>query len=151
MNDILHRDMKILVAMITSEIQSREDKKAKWAQFKKDHREQLRLILGLPDREDVNPGTLMGFDIDKENQHILLNYSSEAHNVLHDIPGGWSPQLRQMRGLVYSYDTPGDASSVKLVSRGFEKFFNANELPENTYDALRNKQRISRPNISRTP
>ena len=139
MNDILQRDMKILVAMITSEIQSREDKKVKWAQFKKDHREELRLVLGLPDRDDVNPGTLMGFDIDSENQHILLNYSSEAHNVLHDIPGGWSPQLRQMRGLVYSYDEPGNASSVKLISRGFEKFFNANELPENTYDALRQK------------
>ena len=47
--------------------------------------------------------------------------------------------IRQMRGLVYSYDKPGDASGVKLISRGFEKFFNANELPENTYDALREK------------
>jgi tRNA splicing ligase len=47
--------------------------------------------------------------------------------------------LRHMRGLIYSYDKPGDASGVKLISRGFEKFFNANELPENTYDALRSK------------
>ena len=131
--------MKILVAMITNEIRSREDKKEKWAQFKKDHREELRILLDLPDREDVNPGTLMGFDIDEENQHILLNYSSEAHNILHDIPGGWSPMLRQMRGLIYSYGEPGDGASIKLISRGFEKFFNANELPENTYDALREK------------
>ncbi len=139
MSDILNRDMKILVAMITSEIRSREEKKQKWAQFKKDHREDLRILLDLPDREDVNPGTLMGFDIDEENQHILLNYSSEAHNVLHDIPGGWSPMLRQMRGLIYSFGEPGDGSAIKLISRGFEKFFNANELPENTYDALREK------------
>ena len=139
MNNILNRDMKILVAMITSEIRSREDKKQKWAQFKKDHREDLRVLFELPDREDINPGTLMGFDIDEENQHILLNYSSEAHNILHDIEGGWSPILRQMRGLIYSYGAPGDGSAIKLVSRGFEKFFNANELPENTYDALREK------------
>ena len=139
MNNILNRDMKILVAMITSEIRSREDKKQKWAQFKKDHREDLRVLFELPDREDINPGTLMGFDIDEENQHILLNYSSEAHNILHDIEGGWSPILRQMRGLIYSYGAPGDGSAIKLVSRGFEKFFNANELPENTYDALRER------------
>ena len=69
MNDILQTDMKILVALITSEIRSREDKKAKWSQFKKDNREKLRVILGLPEREDVNPGTLMGFDIDDENNH----------------------------------------------------------------------------------
>ena len=132
MNNILKNDMKILVALITSEIRSREDKKAKWSQFKKDHREDLRVILGLPDREDVNPGTLMGFDIDDENNHILLNYSAEAHNILHDIPGGWSPALRQMRGLIYSFGEPGDGSAIKLVSRGFEKFFNANEHHENT-------------------
>ena len=137
MSEILNRDMKILVAMITSEIRSREDKKEKWAQFKKDHREDLRVLLGLPDRSDINPGTLMGFDIDAENQHILLNYSSEAHNILHEVDGGWTPMLRQMRGLIYSYGEPGDGASIKLISRGFEKFFNANELPENTYDALR--------------
>jgi len=137
MNNILQNDMKILVAMITSEIRSREDKKQKWAQFKRDHREELRVLFELPERDDINPGTLMGFDIDEENQHILLNYSSEAHNILHDIDGGWSPMLRQMRGLIYSYGQPGDGSAIKLISRGFEKFFNANELPENTYDALR--------------
>lgn len=139
MSKILNHDMKILVALITSEIRSREDKKAKWAQFKKDHKEDLRILLGLPDRDDVNPGTLMGFDIDAENQHILLNYSSEAHNVLHDVPGGWSPMLRQMRGLVYSFGAPGDGKAIKLISRGFEKFFNANELPENTYESLKDR------------
>ena len=40
-----------------------------------------------------------------------------------------------MRGLIYSFG----GQSPRLVSRGFEKFFNHNELPENTHDALRAK------------
>lgn len=44
--------------------------------------------------------------------------------------------LRQMRGLVYAWETPGSTSGVKLVSRGFEKFFNQSEIPETSMDSL---------------
>ena len=44
--------------------------------------------------------------------------------------------LRQMRGLVYAWETAGSAEGVKLVSRGFEKFFYQSEIPETSLEAL---------------
>ena len=44
--------------------------------------------------------------------------------------------LRQMRGLVYAWETPGSAEGVRLVSRGFEKFFNQSEIPETSLESL---------------
>lgn len=139
MNNILNRDLKILVALITESIKSREDKKQKWAKLKKERFEDLRVILDLPVGTSTNPGDLIGFDINEEENLILLNYTSQAHNVLHEIPGGWTDQLRAMRGLVYSFGSGGDIDQVSLVSRGFEKFFNQSELPETTIPALKEK------------
>mgnify|MGYP006218777221 FL=1 len=95
----------------------------------------MKSLLELDHTDFENPGTLLGFDIDDERGLILLNYTGQAHNELHDVEGGWSQPLRQMRGLIYDFT----AEFPVLVSRGFEKFFNANELPENTYEALREK------------
>ena len=134
--DLLSNDIPQLVAFITNDIRTREDKKLKWAKFKNENMDTLRAMLDLPDRADCKPGDVMGFDIDDDRNLILLNYTGQAHNVLHDVEGGWTPMLRQMRGLVYEFGKPGDPRDVKLVSRGFEKFFNFNELPETTLWSL---------------
>jgi len=124
-----------IVNLITSEIRSNYDKKEKWASFKREHAAELKSLLELDHTDIKNPGTLLGFDIDEERGLILLNYTGQAHNELHGIEGGWSQPLREMRGLIYDFTS----EVPQLVSRGFEKFFNANELPENTYEALQKK------------
>ena len=135
MEETMHKNIARIVQLITSEIRTQEDKKEKWASFKKQHASELKSLLELEHTDFENPGTLLGFDIDEERGLILLNYTGQAHNELHDVEGGWSQPLRQMRGLIYDFTT----EVPTLVSRGFEKFFNANELPENTYEALREK------------
>ena len=130
MNDFLNDQIPQLIAIITKEIRSREDKKSKWAKFKKDNNQVLRALLDLPDHADVRAGDLLGFDIDADKNLILLNYTAQAHAVLHDVENGWTPALRLMRGLVYEFGEPGDLSQIKLASRGFEKFFNYEEMPE---------------------
>ncbi len=129
-DDILSRQIPLIVAKITETIRSRDDKKSLWASFKRENNDYLNRSIDLPRGAAVKAGELMGFDIDDDNNLILLNYTGQAHNVLHDIDGGWTPVLRMMRGLVYRFGSPGDISEVELVSRGFEKFFNFNEMPE---------------------
>jgi len=131
----MHKNIPQIVQLITSEIRTPEEKKAKWASFKRQHADRLRELLELQHTDFENPGTLLGFDIDPVRELILLNYTGQAHNELHDVEGGWSEPLRQMRGLIYSFG----GRVPRLVSRGFEKFFNHGELPENTHDALRAK------------
>ena len=128
--NLLQEEIPQLVAFITSEIRTRADKKQKWAKFKNENMDALREMLDLPNRPDCKPGDVMGFDIDDDRNLILLNYTGQAHNVLHDVEGGWTPMLRMMRGLIYEFGDPGDSSQVRLISRGFEKFFNFNEMPE---------------------
>ena len=128
--EILNNRIPEIVAKITSVIRSREDKKAMWASFKRENNDYLNRAIRLPQGADVKAGELMGFDIDSENNLILLNYTGQAHNVLHDVEDGWTPVLRMMRGLVYRFGEPGNVGQVQLVSRGFEKFFNFNEMPE---------------------
>lgn len=128
--EILNNTIPSIVANITSVMRSREDKKQLWASYKKENRDYLNSAINLPKDSGVNAGELIGFDIDSENNLILLNYTGQAHNVLHSVEDGWTPALRLMRGLVYSFGEPGDVSQVRLVSRGFEKFFNFNEMPE---------------------
>lgn len=132
MNQLLENEIPQLVALITSEIRTRSDKQTKWAKFKNENMDTLREMIGLPDNAACKPGDVMGFDIHDDRKLILLNYTGQAHNVLHDIEDGWTPMLKQMRGLVYEFGAPGDPREVKLVSRGFEKFFNFNEMPETT-------------------
>ena len=131
----MHPNIPKIVNLITREIRTQQDKKEKWASFKHKHASELKSLLELDHTDMKNPGTLLGFDIDEARGLILLNYTGQAHNELHDIEGGWSQPLREMRGLIYDFT----AEVPTLVSRGFQKFFNANELPENTYDALREK------------
>ena len=131
----MNKNIARIVQLITSEIRTQQDKKEKWASFKREHASELKNLLELDHTDFENPGTLLGFDIDDERGLILLNYTGQAHNELHDVEGGWSQPLRQMRGLIYDFTT----EVPTLVSRGFEKFFNANELPENTYESLREK------------
>jgi len=123
-----------LVKLITSNIKSREEKKEKWASFRKENHDLIESLIGVSGLNIPNSTSLFGFDIDEERKLILLNYSGQAHNVLHDYLGGWSRELRSMRGLIYSYE-----KEIKLVSRSFEKFFNSNELPENMIDNLFDK------------
>lgn len=129
-NEMLRSQIPSIVAKITEVIRTRADKKEMWASFKREHNEYLNNAIGLPHGASVKAGELMGFDIDDDNQLILLNYTGQAHNVLHDVDGGWTPTLRFMRGLVYQFGEPGNVDQVKLVSRGFKKFFNFNEMPE---------------------
>ena len=135
-DNLLKTDIPQLVAFITGEIRTRAEKKENWAKFKNENKAHLKNLLGIAPDADLHPGELLGFDIDDERQLILLNYTGQAHNVLHSVEGGWTPALRLMRGLVYEFGAPGDPREVKLVSRGFEKFFNFNELPETTLWSL---------------
>ena len=125
-----------LVEFITGHIRKPEDKKLLWASLKKEHNDYLCEILGVDPEWGIQAGNLIGFDIDFERKLMLLNYSPTAHNLLHEIPGGWTPVLRQLRGLVVSYDEPGQLEGIKLASRGFEKFFNYWELPETSQEEL---------------
>ena len=128
----LHPNVQKIAKFITSEIRTIEDKKTKWASFKRENAQRFKELLHLEHTDMKNPGELLGFDIDEERQLILLNYTGQAHNVLHEVDRGWSQPLRDMRGMIYDFSV----EEPVLVSRGFEKFFNFSELPENTYDSL---------------
>ena len=99
----MHKNIARIVQLITSEIRTQQDKKEKWAEFKKQHALELKSLLELDHTDFENPGTLLGFDIDDDRGLILLNYTGQAHNELHDVEGGWSQPLRQMRGLIYDF------------------------------------------------
>ena len=131
----LHPNVKLIAKLITSEIRTIEDKKTKWASFKRENAETFRSLFQLEHTDMKNPGELLGFDIDEDRSLILLNYTGQAHNVLHEIENGWSQPLRDMRGMIYDFS----GEEPQLVSRGFEKFFNFNELPENSYQELKRK------------
>ena len=62
----------------------------------------------------------------------LLHWMSRDHNILHDIDSGegWTPVMRQLRGLLFTYGRPGKLDDIRLVSCGFEKFFNRGEVPD---------------------
>ena len=131
----VHSNVPKIAKLITSEIRTIEDKKTKWASFKRENAQKFKELLHLEHTDMKNPGELLGFDIDEERQLILLNYTGQAHNVLHEVDQGWSQPLRDMRGMIYDFSV----EEPVLVSRGFEKFFNYSELPENTYEALTQK------------
>jgi len=131
----VHSNVPKIAKLITSEIKTIEDKKTKWASFKRKNAQKFKELLHLEHTDMENPGELLGFDIDEERQLILLNYTGQAHNVLHEVDRGWSQPLRDMRGMIYDFSV----EEPVLVSRGFEKFFNFSELPENTYEALTDK------------
>tara|TARA_R110000751_G_scaffold80161_3_gene161624 strand:- start:17 stop:1240 length:1224 start_codon:yes stop_codon:yes gene_type:complete len=130
----LHPNIKALVELITSEIRSNTDKKEKWASFKREHVDDLTRLLQLEGKGMDNPGALVGIDFDEDRKLMLLNYTGQAHNFLHEIKGGWTHVLRQMRGMIVSYD-----GEPAMVSRGFEKFFNYNELYECSVEGLGEK------------
>ena len=131
----LHPNVQKIAKLITSEIRTIEDKKTRWASFKRENAQAFKELLHLEHTDMKNPGELLGFDIDEERQLILLNYTGQAHNVLHEVDRGWSQPLRDMRGMIYDFSV----EEPVLVSRGFEKFFNYSELPENTYEELTRK------------
>lgn len=130
----MHPNIRELVRLITTDIRSNADKKEKWAQFKRDNVYKLTALLQLQGKGMDNPGALIGIDFDEERKLMLLNYTGQAHNFLHEIEGGWTHILRQLRGLIVSYD-----GEPKMVSRGFEKFFNYNELYECSVERLGEK------------
>ena len=131
----VHSNVPKVAKLITSEIRTVEDKVTKWASFKRENAQKFKELLHLEHTEMENPGELVGFSIDEGRQLILLNYSKQAHNVLHEVDRGWSQPLRDMRGMIYDFSV----EEPVLVSRGFEKFFNYSELPENTYEELTRK------------
>lgn len=118
----------------TGGIRSNEDKKNKWAVFKKENEDLIKSLFNITKELTLNPCNVISFDIDEEKNLLLLNYTSQAHNVLHVYENGWSNELKLCRGLVFSFER-----EVKLVSRGFEKFFNANEQKENQSNSLSNR------------
>lgn len=131
----VHPNVPLIAKLITSEIKTIEDKKTKWAAFKRENAQTFKELLNLEHTDMSNPGELLGFDIDEKRKLILLNYTGQAHNVLHEVDRGWSQPLRDMRGMIYDFSV----EEPVLVSRGFEKFFNYNELPENSYAELDRK------------
>ena len=130
----MHPNIRELVTLITSDIRSNADKKEKWADFKRNNVEELTRLLQLEGKGMDNPGALIGIDFDEDRKLMLLNYTGQAHNFLHEIEGGWTPVLRQLRGLIVAYD-----GVPRMVSRGFEKFFNYNELHECSVEGLSEK------------
>lgn len=118
----------------TGGIRNNEDKKNKWAAFKKENVQLIKRLFNITEELTLNPCNVISFDIDEEKSLLLLNYTSQAHNVLHVYENGWSNELKLCRGLVFSF-----GKEVKLVSRGFEKFFNANEQKENQANSLTNR------------
>ncbi len=66
---------------------------------------------------------LISLDFHPELPLILLNYSTVAHNTLHEYPEGWTPVLRACRGLVIDFDG-------YVVGLPFLKFFNYLEHAE---------------------
>ena len=121
------------VEIITGDagIRSNEDKTERWAVFKRENEPLIRKLFNIPDGLTNNPCNVISFDIDAEKQTLLLNYTSQAHNVLHVYENGWSDELKLCRGLVFSFK-----DDIELISRGFEKFFNANEIKGNHYKDL---------------
>jgi hypothetical protein len=136
----IHHEFPRLVARITSEMTTREDKKQKWRSLKKQWNTELNMMLGINPAWGVNAGGLFNFDLDARRKLVLFNYTPQAHNVLHDVAGGdgWTTSLRLMRGLVYSYETPGEVSGVRLASRSFRKFFNRDEVPSSSTESIMN-------------
>ena len=135
----LFEEFPKLVARITSEMTTREDKKQKWRHLKKEWNRELNEMLDINPEWGVKAGGLFSFDLDAKRKLVLFNYTPAAHNVLHDVAGGdgWTESLRLMRGLVYSYQTPGFVTGVKLASRSFRKFFNREEVPSSTVEMIR--------------
>lgn len=127
----MHSNIIELVKLITSEIRSNTEKKEKWASFKRSNVKSLNRLLQLEGKGIDNPGSLIGIDFDEDRKLMLLNYTGQAHNFLHEIEGGWTHILRQLRGLIVSYE-----DEPVVVSRGFEKFFNYNELHECSIEGL---------------
>ena len=66
---------------------------------------------------------------------IIVNYTGSAHYTLHEHVGGWTKCLKDIRGLIYEFGS----GEPRLVSRGFEKFFNYNEVGETDYGLLKAK------------
>jgi len=135
----IHEEFPRLVARITSEMTTRDDKKQKWRFLKNEWNRELNEMLGLEPEWGIRAGTLFSFDLDARRKLVLFNYTPAAHNVLHDVAGGdgWTESLRLMRGLTYSYETAGSVEGVKLASRSFRKFFNRDEVPSSTVDNIR--------------
>ena len=128
-------DIKIyqLVKLILSNVKNSEEKKSNWASFKNTNAVRIGELLSISSEEIKNPGSLINVDFDDDNSLMIMNYTSQAHNTLHNHDCGWSEVLKQIRGLVF------DISNVEdpvLISRSFEKFFNLGELKENTYESL---------------
>ena len=136
----IHHEFPRLVARITSEMTTREDKKQKWRHLKKQWNAELNEMLGINPEWGVKAGNLFSFDLDARRKLVLFNYTPQAHNVLHDVAGGdgWTTSLRLMRGLLYSYEAPGEVSGVKLASRSFRKFFNRDEVPSSSIESIMN-------------
>lgn len=142
-SQFLHGEFKHLVAKLTSEMQTRDDKKQKWRYLKKQWNDELNQMMGIDPAWGVKAGQLFSFDLDARRKLILLNYTPAAHNVLHEVGNGagWTAALRLMRGLVYAYERPGDVNGVRMVSRSFRKFFNLDEVPDSEWQTLLNEAR----------
>jgi len=117
-SQFLHGEFKHLVAKLTSEMQTRDDKKQKWRYLKKQWNDELNQMMGIDPTWGVKAGQLFSFDLDARRKLILLNYTPAAHNVLHEVGNGagWTAALRLMRGLVYAYERPGDVKCVALCT-----------------------------------
>jgi len=128
-----------ITKLITEKIQTRSEKKEHWRHHKKNIDDEVSELLELKPEWGLRAYDLYTFDIDGPNGLILLNYSKQAHAILHKIDGGqgWTTPLRMMRGVVLDWRL----EKPRFISRGFEKFFNINELPETSIATLSKEKR----------
>ena len=121
-----------IVALITKHIRTDADRRLHWRHVKKEIEPELAKLIGLKPDWPVKAYELVQFDLDEDQGPCLLNYTKGAHNILHDVDSGegWTPVMRQLRGLLFTYGRPGEMDDIRLVSCGFEKFFNRGEVPD---------------------
>ena len=121
-----------IVALITKHIRTDAERRLNWRHVKKEIEPELSRLIGLKPEWPVKAYELVQFDLDENQGLCLLNYTKGAHNILHDIDSGegWTPVMRQLRGLLFTYGRPGKLDDIRLVSCGFEKFFNRGEVPD---------------------
>lgn len=92
-------------------------------------------ILGYDDfamfeKYKLNPFDM--FQISGRNNLVLLHYNNNFFSLSalagKDRSRLWKPAVRQARGVIFRFEDLDGDHSVKIVSKGYEKFFNLNEI-----------------------
>ena len=80
----LHGKFKHLVAKLTSEMRTREDKKQKWRHLKKQWNDELNEMMGIDPKWGVKAGQLFSFDLDAR----YVKQDTYVGNATFDVTNG---------------------------------------------------------------